>query len=233
MLGLPHSTEYNKRIPKQKFYEKLAVTSQMKRFFVEQIDVIYWRNKIATSTVNIASGENITEIEIFEIKLNTPLLDESVLRQMDKEIPYHIIFLLEYNGKYQAWTAYKEATASGNNAFKVGNYYHTEWLSEEDLPLKLDGLNIDVVYENFVKKIRKCEVWRVESGVDARSLKEIVETDEKCKQLQKQIATLEAKIRKEKQLNRQVKLNEELKRLKREMEDIIGGSRFRCAKNYI
>ena len=47
MLGLPKSTEFNRRIPKQKFYENLAIPLVLKRVFVEQIKVIWWRNKIA------------------------------------------------------------------------------------------------------------------------------------------------------------------------------------------
>ena len=87
----------------------------------------------------------VTEIEVFEICLSAPQLDEAVLRQIDKEIPYHILFLLEYEGKYQAWTAYKETAGSGTNAFKVDSYYHTDWMEESALPLKLDGLNTDRV----------------------------------------------------------------------------------------
>ena len=43
------------------------------------------------------------------------------------------------------------------------------------------------------------------------SLKESVERDEKKKQLEKQISTLENKMKKEKQLNRQMEMNAELK----------------------
>ncbi len=110
MLGLPKSTEFNKRIPKQKFYENIDISPSLKRTFVEQIKIIYWRNKIAPSTVNLAQGEKVTEIEVFEIKLTDQLQPEPVLRQIDRAIPYHIVFLLEYEGRYQAWTAYKEAT---------------------------------------------------------------------------------------------------------------------------
>jgi hypothetical protein len=127
MLGLPKSTEFNKRIPKQKFYENMEISPALKKVFVEQVKIIYWRNKIATTTVNLASGTDVTEIEVFEVKLNSQVLDESMLRQMDKEIPYHILFLLECEGKYQAWIGYKEAAASGNLAFKVNKYYHTQW----------------------------------------------------------------------------------------------------------
>ena len=89
MHDFPLSTEFNKRIPKQKFYKNLSVSPILKRIFVEQIRVIWWRNKIAPSTMNLAAGETVTEIEVFEVCLSTPQLDEAVLRQIDKEIPYH------------------------------------------------------------------------------------------------------------------------------------------------
>ena len=215
-MTLPKSTDFNKRIPKEKFYENLNVTPTVKKFFVEQIKVIYWRNKIATSTTNLGPGTTVTEIEFFEIRLKSGILDETVLRQIDKEIPYHIVFLLEYDGKYQAWTAYKEASA-GNTAFKVNQYYHTDWMTEEELPLKLDGLNIDAVYENFIYQLAGDTL---QAGVN-ESLQEVVARDEKVKNLKKQIEALQAKIRKEKQLNIQMKLNSELKKTRKELNDLL------------
>ena len=213
MLGLPKPTDFNKRIPKEKFYEKLNVTPAVKKCFVDQIKVIYWRNKIASSTTNLAPGTTVTEIEVFEVRLKTNLLDEAVLRQIDKEIPYHIIFLLEYDGKYQVWTAYKEAS-TGNTAFKVNHYYRTDWMTEEEIPLKLEGLNVDTVYENFVYQIAGDTL----QANGNESLQDVVERDEKIKNLKKQIEMLQAKICKEKQLNVQMKLNSELKKLKKELE---------------
>lgn len=216
MLGLPQSTEFNKRIPKQKFYEHITVSPALKKSFVDQIRMIYWRNKVAATTVNLAPGTIVDEIEVFEIKLNSASLDEAVLRQIDREISYHIIFLLEYEGKLQAWTAYKEKTPTANAAFKVGKYYHTEWMTEAELPIRIDGLNLDAVYENFVRQIAG-DALKADSG---ESLKASVERDEKKKQLEKQIAALENKMRREKQLNRQMEMNAELKRLKREKEKL-------------
>lgn len=218
MIGLPKSTEFNRRIPKQKFYENISVSPTLKRVFIDQIKVIYWRNKVAATTMNLAAGDTVTELEVFEIKLNGQQLDESVLRQIDKEIPYHILFLLEYDGKYQAWTAYKEAAASGSNAFKVGTYYHTDWIPEDELPLKVEGLSIDKVYENFVRQIAG-DALRSEEG-KTESLKESVERDNRRQELEKQIAALQTKVRKERQLNKQVQLNTELKKLKNELEKI-------------
>lgn len=218
MIGLPKSTEFNRRIPKQKFYENISVSLTLKRVFIEQIKVIYWRNKVTATTMNLAAGETVTELEVFEVKLNGQQLDESVLRQIDKEIPYHILFLLEYDGKYQAWTAYKEAAAFGSNAFKVGTYYHTDWLPETELPLKVEGLSVDKVYENFVRQIAG-DALRSEEG-KTESLKESVERDNRRQELEKQVAALQTKVRREKQLNKQVQLNAELKKLKNELEEL-------------
>lgn len=218
MIGLPKSTEFNRRIPKQKFYENISVLPTLKRVFIDQIKVIYWRNKVAATTMNLAAGDTVTELEVFEIKLNGQQLDESVLRQIDKEIPYHILFLLEYDGKYQAWTAYKEAAAFGSNAFKVGTYYHTDWLPETELPLKVEGLSVDKVYENFVRQIAG-DALRSEEG-KTESLKESVERDNRRQELEKQVAALQTKVRKERQLNKQVQLNAELKKLKNELEEL-------------
>ena len=214
MLGLPKSTEFNRRIPKQKFYDNLSVTPAIKRIFIDQIKIIYWRNKIAASTMNLAGGQAVTEIEVFEIQLNQPSLDEAVLKLIDKEIPYHILFLLTYEDKVQAWIGYKEATASGAGTFKVNRYYHTEWMPLDKLQLPHAGLNLDAVYENYVRQIAG-NALNADSG---ESLKDAIEREKKKDKLEKKIAALEAKIRKEKQLNRQLEMNTELKKIKLELE---------------
>lgn len=213
MFTLPKSTEFNKCIPKQKFYSNLSVTPTIKKAFTNQIKVIYWRNKIAPTTVNLAASDSVTEIEVFEIQLNIPKLDESVLRQIDREIPYHILFLLEYEGKYRAVIGYKEA-AAGKTAFKVDRYYSTDWLDEDDLPVHLEGLTLDAVYENFVRQIAG-DVLVEENGT---TLKESIEQQKQREQLEKQIAVLEAKIRKEKQPRKKFEMVQKLNGMKGEQE---------------
>ena len=216
MLGLPKSTEFNKRIPKQKFYENLTVTPVIKKAFTEQIKIIYWRNKLAATTLNLALGELVTEIEVFEIRLTSPDLDEDILRLIDREIPYHILFLLEYDRKYQAAIGYKEAVGSGNAAFKLERYYRTKWLPDEELPLHLEGLTIDAVYENFIRQIAGDQL----TGDGNTTLKESVELHKQREQIDKQIAALEAKMKKEKQLTRKIELKAEIIRMKSNLEVI-------------
>lgn len=211
MLGFPQTTEFNKRIPKQKFYENLDVSPALKRVFVEQIKLIHWRNKLAESTLNIAPGQAVTEIEVIEIKLTQPQLDEAVLRQIDKEIPYHILFVLSYGNKVQAWTGYKEAAESGKKAFKVNKYYHTEWMLEDELILDIEGLNMDAVWDNFIIQIGGVEL---EQGND---LAEQIAVDERKEKLIKEIEKLEKQARNEKQPNKKFEHAQKVKALKEKL----------------
>ena len=69
---------------------------------------------------------------------------------------------------------------------------------------------MDAIYESLVRQIAGDKL-QTDSG---ESLKASVERDEKKKQLEKQIAALENKMRREKQLNRQIEMNAELKKMK-------------------
>lgn len=188
---------------------------QSKSRFIEQIKTIHWKNKIAVSTINLAAGSDVTEIEIFEIRLNCMEFDIDLLRQIDKGIPYHILFIMEYKEKYQAWIGFKEIDSSSNKVLTVNSYYHTDWLNEDELLLKVDGFDMDEVYENFVRQIAgdKLDVQSKEE-----TLKQSVERQEQKHALQKQLKTLKAKIRKEKQLNKQMCMNNIVKKIKRKLE---------------
>lgn len=216
MLGFPKSTEFYRRIPKQKFYENLNISPALKRVFVEQVKSIYWKNKIATSTTNLKEGSKVTEIEVFEIKLNNAELSEQLLRQIDKEIPYHILFLLSKEDKYQVWIGYKEAS-TGYNTFKVNSYYHTDWCTEDGLSVKLDGLNLDAVYENFVRQIAGDKLSAVCSE---ESLKDSVEREEARSKLASQIAKLEKQVRSEVQPNKKFELVKRGEAYKKQLEEM-------------
>lgn len=86
-------------------------------------------------------------------------------------------------------------------------------MDEETLALRLNGLTTDAVYESFVRQIAG-------DKLGAADLQTSVDHSKERAELEKRIAALQNKIRKEKQLNRQVEMNAELKRLKKELEKL-------------
>ena len=214
MFGLPEATYFGKLVPKNKFYDKLSIDKKLERSFIDQINSIRWAHKLSADTLNVSKGSTVDEIEVFHIKLKTSELDLNVLRQMDKQLHYHLIFILEYEEQYQLWTGYKEESV--NTAFKVGNYYHTDWVTEDSFSLRIDGLNMDNIYENLVRQIAGNELVKEND----ESLKETVERKAEREKLEKEIERLRAKVRKEKQFNRQIEFNTELKKLQKQLEEL-------------
>lgn len=210
MLDFPKSTAFGRRFPKQKFYEHLDVSAEVKRLFVEQVKLITWANKLSPETMNIAPGQMVREIEVFRLTLQGQELDGRVLELMDKQIPYHILFLLERpDGSARFHITYKEASQSGSNAFQLRQSYHTEWMRPENLSLNLSVLDMDALYESIVRQIAGDAIIAPE----AETLKAAVEqTQEKEKRL-RQIEALRAKMRKEKNLARQMEIRREMQRL--------------------
>ena len=212
----PKSTEFNKRIPKTKFYEHIELGRKIKDSFVQDIDSIIWANKIAPSTVNIAAGEKVTEIQVFRIILKQSDFNKDVLKTIDEQIPYHILFIICYRDKEQAWIGYKEQSGSESRAFKVDNYYHTAWQKPENLSLTIDGMNMDAVYENFVRQIADSNT-QVQWNEDL-SAKENTAIIEEQKKLQKQIEKLERQLKKEAQPRKKFELYQKIKELKNKRE---------------
>lgn len=116
--------------------------------------------------------------------------------QIDNEISYHILFVLECKGKYWVVIGYKEKLVSEKSIFKVDRYYSTGWMEESELPVRIEGGTMDAVYENFVRQIAGPDLGQ---AAGETTLKDSIEIQKQREQLQKQIAILEAKIRNEKQ----------------------------------
>ena len=207
MLNFPQTTYFGKLVPKNKFYDKLTIDKKLERSFIDQITSIRWVHKLSADTLNVEKGSTVQEVEVFLVKLKTPELDINVLKQMDRQLPYHLIFILEFDGKIQVWTSYKEESTGA--AFKVGSYYHTDWVTEDSFSFSITGLNLDTVYESLVRQIAG-ETLAKEND---ESLKETVERQAAREKLEKEIERLRKKIRNEKQFNRQVELNRQLKEL--------------------
>jgi hypothetical protein len=202
MLGLPRSTEVNRRVAKEKLYQNAALVPRTREMIKDQIDSVFWRNKLADSTMAISAGETVAEIQIFEIQLRQRELDKRVLPAIAKAIPYKILFILVFGDEAQLWI---EAS---------GTFYNTDWQPLGGFTLKFEGLNLDAVYENLARQISGGRL-----GTDG-DIEEAVDCDKKRQKLERDIAALGKRLLREKQFNKQVELNGELKRLKKELEEL-------------
>jgi hypothetical protein len=208
----PIKTKFNKLIPKNKIYEKVSINTALKDKIVKQIEKIVWLHKLSATTLNLNATDKITEIQVFDIELREDTLDEDVLKAIDKAIPFPIVFQLKKNDKVQIKSAYKRASESDTSKWIVDKYFSSPWIDnshlKEILPTVLD---LEKLYEVIIKELMP-NITSVK-----KSLKEEIETHKELEKLEKQYQQLKAKRTKEKQFNKKVELNTELKVLKNQI----------------
>lgn len=201
---LPEKTFFNKPIPKAKFYEKLPVTQAVKNCFVNEIAGIVWRNKLSPETLNVQPGIRVREIEVLEITLKGESLSDSVLKLIDKGIPYQLLFVLKNGEQYQLCIGYKETETAA-----VKEYFKTPWQTFTELSVQIRGLTMDEICDNFVRQINT----RL-ADAETMPLKDALADDAMRQKIEKRIALLEKKMKAEKQPKRKFELFEKIKVLR-------------------
>ncbi|MDU5945611.1 MAG: DUF4391 domain-containing protein [Paenibacillus macerans] len=216
MFQLPSSTLVNRKIPKNKFYEKLQANYHLKELFTEQVESIIWKHKLSKDTIRLEPKEDIEEIQIFEVQLKEQSYSLELLRSMDKAIPYPILHVLMYEGQAKLAMAYKERNQSDENRSVVRSYHETDWQPVESIELNiLQGLDLKAVYENIIRQLLPIKA-KPEIELTA-----VLERQAQIDKLTQECERLESKIRAEKQFNKKVELNMELQRKRKELNQLL------------
>lgn len=151
-LNLPETTEFNRLIPKRKFFVHTITAPTLRDIYDEQIEKVIWRNKLSPDTINVIANSGFNELEVFDISLKSRYFDKRLLHQMDKGIPYYIFHVLNYDGRYQAWIANKR---NYNGKIKVENYFRTLWLNEKEFDFSFNGTTIDSIYSSLKEQVEE------------------------------------------------------------------------------
>lgn len=206
-MNLPKNALVNKFVAKTKFYEKASLSSKLQNEFINKIQRITWKYKLAEDTIGISKTDKVTEIQIFEIELKEKVIPKNVLKVIDKAIPYQILYRFIYKGN--------EAYAITLKESGVENYYFSDW--NDDKSFDFTGIDLEKVYQKIIRAFITSE------AKTKSSFKEIIDTDNKIKALENEIDVLENRISKEKQFNRKVELNKILLEKKSLLDGIKGG----------
>lgn len=216
MFQLPSSTLVNRKIPKNKFYEKLRANHRLRELFTDQVESIIWKHKLSRETIHLEPNGDVEEIQIFEIHLKKQTYSHELLRSIDKAIPYPILHVLIYGEQAKLAIAYKERNQTDENRSIVRSYHATDWQPVESIKLDiLQGLDLKAIYENIIRQLLPIKV-KPEIELTA-----VLERQAQIDKLTQECERLESKIRAEKQFNRKVELNVELQRKKKELNQLL------------
>ncbi len=206
-------------MPKSKIYQHARVTRRVKQCFVDQVSRIVWQYKLSPETTNLPARAGVPEIQVFTIALKTEKLDESVLRFIDKAISFPILYEITFEDRIKEMAAYKRPSEADSAKWVVGDYFGTDWqpadTERSPLPVSLDLAGL---YEQLLRRLMPMPARQGES------LKAHADRLAMIRSKQHEADKLEARVNREKQFNRKVELNTELRKIKNELETL-------CATN--
>jgi hypothetical protein len=217
IFDYPEQALYNRVIPKTKIYEHARPGRKVRDSFVTDIDKITWKYVLAPRTINIPATENIEEIAVFEISLRTKKANEAILRTIDKAIRMPTFYHLHFKGDIKSIAAYKRQNEADPGKWVVDAYFETMWLKVDcDRAPLPPALNLDRLYEQMLRMLIPSPNWEGESLKDQVERLQIIES--KTRECEK----LQMRLKKEKQFNRKVEINSQLKELKNQLAGLTG-----------
>ena len=220
-IDFPRHTEVGRVLPKNKVYEHSGANTRLKNLFVEQVEQIVWRCKLAPETINLHARPGVQEIQVFAIRLKTPKLHHDVLRCIDGAVQFPIIFELTHgsddDARAQVVAAYKRPSQADAGRWVQSDYFSTDWVpayaQRVAMPLALDLAGL---YEQMLHRLLPLPARAQESLAD------LVNRVEQVAVKRREVEKAETRLYREKQFNRKVEINATLRQLRTEHEQLSG-----------
>ena len=211
MFTLSSKTEVNRKFRLVELYKMMVADKEVKLDAKNIISVVL-RNVISSDTMNLPSDGKVKEIYIFDIELDKKEIPTLFISSLDKAINLHTVFIIHYKNEQLLYGCFKEKTEKG---VKLGKYYKTDWTTDTTpIPLPLNVANIDDIYTAIIDILIPIEANVGEQTSD------FVARFDKINKLKAEIERKQKQVDNERQSKRRFELNDELKKLKKEIKSL-------------
>lgn len=205
----PPAARFGRVVPKTKFYEHGTVSAGVRQKFVAEVQRIMWAYKLADETIHLRGNEAVPEIQVFVVDAKGDDVSYDVLAAIDRAVPLPIVFEInrDQGGQSQTRMAACHKRLGGPKP-KLSGYFSNRWLPADTKRSPLpSALDLPSLYGGLLTPILPISVRAGER------LSEATERVGQARKMEREIATLERRLRAERQLNRKVELRRELKDL--------------------
>jgi hypothetical protein len=183
---------------------------------VEEVERITWLFKLAPATINLPAQKPVLEIQVFGIQLKAGELSETVLQAIDRAIPHPIAYEISGANGIRFAMAYKRPSDAEKGHWVVEEYFYSEWVPVDAIdrqPLPL-CLNLNVLCERLLLSHIGVQ------GETSVPIEDLVASHRRIRECQLQIASLESRLSKERQFNRKVEINAELRSVRQTLTQL-------------
>ncbi len=232
-LNIPDTCYIGSTIYKKLFYENADIPTNDKSLFTDVINKITWIYCLKPETINIPAFKDqvrdYPEIEVIEVDVNKDYKLKRIAEIIMRTIPYPILLIFNLGDKKQLYAAHQRISQSDSSKNTIEEFISTEWLDKDNglferLDIKqMRFTNFFTLYSDIVDTISIYRVLDIISDYTAITGEEARILSSRIEEIEGQIISLRAKLKKENQFNRKMDLNIEIKRLEQNKNKLLGG----------
>ncbi len=228
LFGINENCKLDQFVAKKNFYTYGDLTSSDKTLFTDNISKITLLHQIAPNKINIAPYKDDKReypmINVFKVELNKDEKIKRIAEIIMKSIPYPMLLIFEFEEKVQLWTAHQRINQNDESKNVLDEFVFSDW--ENDITwFDVSKMNMTNFYALYSAMVDCISVHNAQSIVQIDNITgaEARELTGKLEEIENQITTLRAKIKKETQFNKRIEINIEIKKLEQKKKEILEG----------
>jgi hypothetical protein len=223
MFDYPPSTRFGKAVPKTRIHAAASSNKRIKELFTTQVADILWSHKLSPETLHLPARHGIAEIQVFTLHLKSEALDPAILRTLDKAIPFPLLYEIHHAERIRFAASYKRPSAADSTQWVTEGSFLLDWQPADTprLPLPV-ALDLSSLHDQLIRQHLTLPARPNESLRDHIARAQAIQTK------QREATQLEARIQRERQFNRKVELNQQLRTLTEELRR-LAGDRVECS----
>ena len=235
-LNIPDSCLIGNTIYKKHFYENADLSTSDKSLFTDTIYKIIWHYCLKPETINIPAYKDelrdYPEIEVIEVLVHSDYKLKKIAEIIMRTIHYPMLLIFKLEDKIQFYVAHQRINRSDSRKNIIEEIIGTEWLDRDSVIFtkfdikQMRFTNFFALYSDIVDAISIYNLSNMIQIDDNIAGAEARELSARIEDIEQEITSLRAKLRKESQFNRKMELNIEIKRLEQNKNKLLGGDRL-------
>ncbi|MHB9129723.1 MAG: DUF4391 domain-containing protein [Armatimonadota bacterium] len=236
-LALPPESRVDQRVPKKLLVEQGAPTAADKRQIQDSIEELLWIAALKPTNIGVPAYRDdvreYLEIAVISVTLRAATKATRLIELIHRAIPYPVLLISFQGNSISISLAHKRYSEGQNGKVVVEELYkatlfHTDSPQPEEAEFlgnialsTMPTRDLYALYQGWCDRIAALEAARITGAYTPPSSPEraveLREGLEAHAQLQRELVILRAQATREKQLNRRVELNLQIKRLEAEL----------------
>jgi hypothetical protein len=239
-LALPPNARVDRRVPKKLLLEQGAPTAADKRHLQDGIEEMLWVAAMKPTTIGVPAFRDdmreYLEIVVLTATLRDAAKPPRLIELIHRAVPYPVVLVAAHGGTVSLSLAHKRWSQGETGKVVIEEVRRTAPF-QPDAPTageasflaslalaSLPAHDLFALYQGWIDRVAALEAAQItgmfaapDSADRSTSLHDGLETHAR---LQRDLAALRAQAAKEKQLNRRVELNLEIKRLEARLAEV-------------